>query len=276
MTGHRTLAYVPVALLGVGLVAACGVKEKTMAVPGTVMNVVQITGGVDPQNSCTPPAPPVPMPMSWFNSLPVAQQSLAVVGFQIWRNTADGGACQEHKDIAYRGLFQYDLSNVAPLKTVTKASITFLTKIMPPDVTPDASNLCSANSGGLGSLWEVTPIVSFAPGLMILAPTYTPPSTTLTAAAFPAGQKYVAFTVPWVGGQIGTNASTMASGTGGASFTVDVTGRVQAALTAGAPVIQFMLSGTDEAFPRTTPPPASIDCRTQVEVQDMTVTYVGS
>ena len=98
----------------------------------------------------------------------------------------------------------------------------------------------------------------------------------LTPASFPAGQKYVAFTMPWVAGQIGTNASTLASGTGGASFTVDVTGRVQAALAANAPVIQFMLSASDEAFPRTITPPASIDCKTLVDVQSMTVTYAGS
>lgn len=275
MTRHRATALLPIGLVTVGLLAAC-VKEKTLTVPATLMNMAQVSGAVDDQNSCAPPAPPVPMPMAWFNSLPVAEQGLSVVGFQVWRNTANGGACTEHKDIAFRGLFQYDLSTVAPLKTVTKASITFVTKIMPPDVTPNASNLCSANSGGLGSLWEVTPTIGFTFGMNVLAPTYTPGTNTLAPASFPAGQKYVAFTVPWIAGQIGSNASTLASGLGGASFTVDVTGRVQAALAANAPVIQFMLSATDEAFPRTTPPPASIDCRTLVDVQSMTVTYVGS
>jgi len=276
MQRHRAPAVLSLTLLGLGLLTACPVKEKTMTVPATLMNMAQVSGGVDDQNSCAPPAPPVPMPMAWFNGLPVAEQQLAVVGFQVWRNTANNGACMEHKDIAYRGLFQYDLSTVAPLKTVTKASITFVTKIMPPDVTPNASNLCSPNSGGLGSLWEVTPTVPFTPGMTVLGPVFTPGNNTLGATAFPAGQKYVAFTVPWIAGQIGTNASTLASGTGGASFTVDVTGRVQAALTANAPVIQFMLSATDEAFPRTVPPPASIDCRTLVEIQSMTVTFVGS
>ncbi len=276
MKRHRSTAALALALLSMGLLAACGVKEKTMTVPATVMNLAQVSGGVDPNNSCTPPLPSAPMPDAWWSSLAVAEQQSAVVGFEIWRNTANSGACEEHKDIAYRGLFQYDLSTVAPLKTVTKASITFVTRILPPDVTPNGSNLCSANSGGLGSLWEVTPTVPLNFGMNVLPPIQTPGDNTLGATAFPAGQKYVAFTMPWVAGQIGANASTLASGTGGASFTVDVTGRVQAALAAGAPVIQFMLSASDEAFPRTVPPPASIDCKTLIQVQDMTVTFVGS
>ncbi len=247
-----------------------------MTVPASVMSMAQVSGVVDQNNSCTPPSTPAPMPSGWWYSLQPAEQALAVVGFEVWRNTANNGACQEHKDIAYRGVFQYDLSTVAPLKTVTKASITFVTKIMPPDATPNGSNLCSANSGGLGSLWEVTPTTSFNAGMNVLTPIVTPGNDTLMGAAFPAGQKYVAFTMPWIAGQIGPNASTLASGTGGASFTVDVTGRVQAALAANAPVIQFMLSSSDEAFPRTVTPPASIDCKTLVDVQAMTVTFVGS
>jgi len=276
MKRHHASALLSVALLGLGLSAACGLSNKTMTVPATVMNMAKVSGMADLNNSCTPPSPTAPMPDAWWAGLGVAEQGMAAVGFQIWRNTANGGACQEHKEIAYRGLFQYDLASVAPLKTVTKATIIFVTKIIPPDVTPQASNLCSVNSGGLGSLWEVTPSIPFAGGMTVLALSPPDPTGVVTSAAFPSGTKLVAFTSPWLAGSIGANASTLASGLGGASFEVDVTGRVQAALTANQPVIQFMLSATDEAFPRPIAPPASIDCRTLVEVQSMTVTYVGS
>jgi hypothetical protein len=262
----RSRMFALTVLSAVSVLNSCGLSNKTLTVPATVMDMAQVTGVVDQNNSCTPPTSPAPMPDAWWNAQPTANQQMPAVGFQIWRNEANGGACQEHKDIAYRGFFQYDLSTVAPLKTVTAASITFVSKVLPPDATPNASNMCDARSGGLGSLWDVTPTIPFPGGMMVLPPN----------VPFPPGMKLVAFTLPWVPGKVGTHTTTDSTGASGASFTVDVTSRVQKALADSQPVIQFMFSGTDEAFPRPITPPASIDCLTLIEVQSMTVTYVGS
>jgi hypothetical protein len=99
---------------------------------------------------------------------------------------------------------------------------------------------------------------------------------TLSPVPFPPGFRLVPFTLPWVAGAIGTHTTTLATGLGGASFTVDVTGRVQNALATNQPVIQFMLSSSDESFPRPITPPASVDCLTLFQIQEMTVTFVGS
>jgi hypothetical protein len=199
---------------------------------------------------------------------------LVPVGFEIWRNGADGGACTEHKEIAYRGVFQYDLASVAPVKeTVTAAKITLLSKVLPSGVTPSASNLCDPSAGGLGSLFEVAPPVPMSSNLQVLTASIGPGGT-VTSSPFPAGARVVGFPIPWQPGTFGP-ATTTPSGAGGAVFTVDVTPRVKAALAEGRPAIQFMLSSSDEAFPRPIPPPSSIDCRTLYEVRNLEITYVG-
>lgn len=276
MERHRAPAALALSLVTLSLLTACGLTKKTLAVQPSLMNMAIVSGVADQNHSCTPPSTPAPMPDAWWNAQPVANQQLVTAGFQIWRNLANAGACQEHKEIAYRGFFQYDLSTVAPLKTVTGASITFLSKIIPAGATPNASNLCDSRTGGLGSLWEVTPTVPFTFGMTVPSPVVGADGVTVTSGSFPPGSRLVAFTLPWIAGSIGANTTTMATGLGGASFTVDVTGRVQNALANNQPVIQFMLSSSDESFPRPITPPASIDCLTLFQVNEMTVTYVGN
>jgi hypothetical protein len=264
------------ALGAAGVFTACGLTNKTLTVQPSLMNMAQVSGLADPNHSCAPPSTPAPDPAAWFAGQSATNKQLLAVGFQVWRNLANNQACQEHKDIAYRGFFQYDLSTVAPLKTVTKATISFASKIIPASATTNASNLCDSKTGGLGSLWEVTPTIPFTSGMNVLTP--APPSGNgiLSPLPFPPGTKLVAFTLPWIAGAVGTHTTTLATGQGGASFDVDVTGPVQQALTSNQATIQFMFSASDEAFPRPIVPPASIDCLTQFEVQAMTVTYVSS
>jgi hypothetical protein len=257
------------------LSAACVTTRSLTVSPGT-MGMANVAGQADPNNSCSPPAPAAPQPAARWSAEPPSNRLLVPVGFEIWRNTADGGACTEHREIAYRGVFQYSLATVAPVKeTVTVAKITFFSKILPSGVTPAASNLCSPASGGLGSLFEVTAPTQMFSNLQVLSSTLGP-NNTVVPAAFPAATRLVAFPMPWLPGAIGANTTSSPTGLGGAAFTVDVTARVKAALASNQPVIQFMLSSSDEAFPRSIPPPTSIDCRTLYEIRDLEITYVGN
>lgn len=267
------LASASLALL---LLAACPLSNKTTTVAATIMDMAQVSGGLDPNHSCTPASTPAPDPAAWWTAQSIANKALVSVGFQLWRNLANNGNCQEHKELAYRGFFQYDLSTLAALKTTVSESIGFASKVIPSGATPNASNLCDARSGGLGSLWLVSPAITVQTGMNVLPPSVVSGSTVVSPAPFPPGQKLVAATLPWVAGSLGTKASTSASGAGGAIWTVDVTGPVQTALNNHQAAIQFMLSSSDEAFPRTVPPPASLDCLTLFEIQPMTVTYVGN
>ena len=74
----------------------------------------------------------------------------------MWRNTTD--SCTENTGVLYRGVIQYDLTSVVALMgTTTKAELSFYTKVLPSGVTPNATNLCDPNDGGLGSLFVLTP-----------------------------------------------------------------------------------------------------------------------
>jgi hypothetical protein len=276
--GHTMHEQFGAALVVVAAIAtsACGVTTHHLMVQAATTNMAQLNGAPDPSHGCTPPSPVAPLADVRWNAEPPSNKSLLAVGFEVWRNTADQGACTEHRETAYRGIIQYDLTNVIPVKdTLGTAQLSFSSKILPSGVTPSASNLCDPHQGGLGSLFEVNaPLQPLASNMIMLQGIIA--SAPGTPATFPAGTRLVAFPIPWVAGPIGNNASTAASGTGGASFTVDVTSRVQNALAAGKTEIQFMLSGSDEAFPRPIPPPSSIDCRTLYQVNALDVAYLGN
>lgn len=276
---HRPSALVAVVpgILAVLLVGACGLQKKSMTVGATVNDIAQVSGWADPNNSCAPPTTAAPDPVAWYAAQSPTNKRWGSVGFQVWRNLANNGACQEHKEIAYRTMIEFDLTTVAALKTFTSARLTLASKVLPADVTADASNLCDSHSGGLGSLWDVAPPVPVLTGMTVLPLAPPNPNGPVTpGAGFPVGRKLVGFTLPWIAGTISPVATTLASGQGGATFTVDVTGSVQNALNANQSTVQFMLSSTDEAFPRPITPPASIDCLTLIEVQPMNIAYVGS
>jgi hypothetical protein len=248
------------------LAAGCGTSQSVSAAFKTT-NLVLEKGSTNTTTSatCDPPSPPRPDPVGRWNAEPAQNKTLVATGFEVYRNSTD--SCTEHMGVLYRGIVEYDLAPVIALKgTTTKAVLTFWSKILPSGVTPNASNLCDPHDGGLGSLMVVTPTpVQIQNTAMV--------DLTGPNASFPTGNKLVAFPIPWISGPIsGTNASSTASGTGGAAFTVDVTGAVLTALGNNKTTIQFMLSGSDEAFPRSTPPPSGFDCRTLVEFNQLDVT----
>ena len=251
-------------IAGIILNVACG-STKTVTVQPATANLVLMRGATNTTESavCDPPSPPRPDPVGRWNAEPPENKTLLAVGFEVWRNTTD--SCTENKGVMYRGVIQYDLTSVVALKgTTTKAALSFSTKVLPAGATANASNLCDAHDGGLGSLFAVNPppIQLFSNMVDLTAPN----------ASFPAGTRLVAFPIPWVGGTIGSNATSTSSGPGSAGFTVDVTGSVLNALAVNMTTIQFMLSGSDEAFPRSTPPPSSFDCRTLFQVDPLEIT----
>jgi hypothetical protein len=85
-------------------------------------------------------------------------------------------------------------------------------------------------------------------------------------------------TFPWAPGQItqgvqtGVMVNTQPSGTGGASFTVDVTSYLNGALNRGDTSMSFMLSGSDEA-PVAVFPAGAIDCKTVYRFGNLTIEH---
>ena len=230
-----------------------------------VVTVTLMRGAVDPANTCTPATPPSPpVPNVWFNSLPPGQPPKVVgegvVGFNLWRNTTD--SCLEYRQDLYRTEFSYPLASATAFKgLVTKAELT-LSSVVIPAVRP--GSLCQAMTGAGGSL------------LALPATTVLPPAVfTLLApnVAFDAGPRVFAMTFPWIAGAIPNNTTTQAAGGGRASFTVDVTARLNAALTAGDAAMVFALSGSDEDLP-VVPPPGAFDCRTIYQAGPLAITHL--
>jgi hypothetical protein len=220
-------------------------------------------GLVDNVNTCSPATPPSPpAPDVWFTSLPITSPEKTanngVVGFNVWRNTTDG--CLEARQDLYRTRFSYDLTGSTNLRgLVTGAELTFSTVTVP----APSGIFCQAVSGGGGSLFRL------ATGTPVPAAAFTllpPPSQ------FPTTGRIFGMTNPWIAGTIQPGVTTLASGLGGASWTVDLTNRVQGAIDQGLADLTFEISGSDETR-ITTSPAGSTDCRTVFRVGPLTIKH---
>jgi hypothetical protein len=195
--------------------------------------------------------------------MPPNNRTFPFVGFETWRNTTDG--CLESRLDVYRALVTFNVASVSNLKgLVQKAELIVSTRALPPGVGGNAG--CIAFTGGAGSLQRFGPAaagtlppVSGAGSLDRLQP----------AEAFPSGQTVFTFPSPWAAGTVAGAAdptTTIASGTGGAAFSVDVTSQVNAALNGGSSGMSWMLTSAFEG-PLPSPVTTPVDCKTSYSFQ---------
>lgn len=247
---------------------------ETRVIPNVITLAKINSKGINPLNANDWLSPTWLAPEDWWRSLPTTQPPRAglhgVVGFEILFDT-QGGASKFRQDL-YRVGFSYDLTPHQNLRgLVTKAELTFFSAVLPPGV--GLNSLCQPVTGGGGSL-------------IVLAPAATLPTAPLrmvylgsanAAAPYPSGTRL--FSIPqgppqtWLGGTIAPGVTAMATGQGTASFTVDVTAPVNAALERGATALSFMISGSDEANVTVFPPGAQ-DCRTTYRIDDLVITHL--
>lgn len=247
-------------------VACDGNPPTTTSVGLSVATLVKTSGLVDTQNNCNPAVPAAPDVQAWWNALPPINRTFPFVGFETWRNTTD--SCLESRLDVYRALVTFNMTSVANLKgLVTKAELIISTRALPAGVVP-ANPSCIAFTGGAGSLVLVGPA---AAGTL---PTVTGAGSLDTLQpneAFPSGQTVFSFPNPWTAGSVTSTTTTTASGTGGAVFTVLVTGVVNAALDRGDAGMSWMLTSAFEG-PLAGPVASPLDCKTSYKF-DLQITH---
>lgn len=287
MVGSSSNSFVVMAMAGVLSLVACNgnqgrITPITTPVSPTVLTMGTVhSDGMQPQNSCANLLSSAATPQEWWNSLRPNQSPKAVgeaaVGFEIQfaTTTTATGNCSQYRQQLYRSGFAYDLSQLQNLKgLVTKAQLSFSSFILPSGVS--SRGVCQPVTGGGGSL-------------LILRPGVTLPSATSGFAdlgatipgqpPFPNGASVFGMTFPWIAGpittgvQTGVTVTTLATGLGGASFSVDVTNYLNGALNRGDGSIGFMLSGSDEARP-TVFPAGPTDCKTVYKFGDLVIEHL--
>jgi hypothetical protein len=258
--GMRKAASACCALVITGVLAACDkpVQPISTSVGLSVATMVRTTGIIDTSgNTCNPALPPAPDVQAFWDGLSPDSRKNPFVGFELWRNTTDG--CLTSRVDVYRALVTFNTASVGNLKgLVTKAELQVETFAVPSGVTA-SSPACVAMTGGAGTLERFGPSVALPPvsgagSLEKLQP----------SEPFPSGNTVFAFPRPWTVGTVAGAASpttTVASGTGGAVFAVDVTSQVSAALNGSAPGMSWMLTSAFEG-PLTAPVGAALDCKT--------------
>lgn len=238
----------------------------------TVITIAKIGWkGIRPQNVNDWLSPTWPEIEDWWRSLPTTQPPRegleAVVGWEILYDTR--GTDDKFRQDLYRAGFSYDLSTRQNLKgMVTKATMTFSCYVLPSGVAPNT--LCQPMTGAGGSL-------------LVLAPAATLPVAPLDlaylgsmngAAPYPSASRLFSIPQgPYISGTIAPGVTTSPTGQGTASFTVDVTAHVNAALERGALQLSFMLSGADEAMPAaflSTPK----DCKTIYKFGELVIQHL--
>ncbi len=268
--------------------AACGlvlsgcpqppVNPITSDLQPSVITIAKIqSGGILPEN-CNDWTSPWLAPQDWWNSLHVGQSpkalNQAAVGFELKFDTH--GNCSKFRQDLYRAGFSYDLSGSASLKgLVSKATLTFSSVILPSGAS--TTGLCQPMTGGGGSLLIVRTLngARLPPSVAAFAYLGSGPSAT----PFPDSAAIFGMTFPWVPGQIvagvqtGITVNTQPSGTGGATFTVDVTSYLNGALNQGAGSLSFMLSGSDEASTAVFPP-GPLDCKTSYQFGPLAIVHL--
>jgi hypothetical protein len=219
---------------------------------------VKTTGIIDVNNDCSHAVPPAPDIQAWWNNLPPINRTFPFVGFEIWRNTFDG--CETTRLDVYHALVTFNMASVSNLKGLVKAAtLKVNTRALPAGVGAGAN--CIAFTGGAGKLDRFGAATGPLPvtgggTLSILQP----------SDPFSAGNSTVfTFENPWAKRDVFPGAasptSTIASGTGGASYVVDVTSQVVAALNGGAAGMSWVLT-SDMEGPLSAPSATSIDCKT--------------
>ena len=266
---HRYLLLLPVFALGVLSVVGSGggpvIQLNTTMVGLSVGTLVKTSGIIDVTNNCNPATPPAPNIQAWWNGMPPTNRTFPFVGFELWRNSTDG--CTTSRVDVYRALVTFNMASVSNLKgLVNKAELIVSTRALPAGVTAGNTS-CVAFTGGAGTLERFGPAVagnlppvSGAGVLTQLQP----------ADPFPVGNVVFTFPRPWASGNVPGAANpttTLASGTGGATFTVDVTNQVTAALNGGFAGMSWMLTSAFEG-PLTGPVASGgLDCKTSYAFQ---------
>jgi hypothetical protein len=255
------------------------VTSLTTSVTPTVSTMAYIqTKGIMPQNCNDWLSPSWKTPQDAWNSRSPGQKPNAanegIVGFDQLFDTRPGGGCTKFRQDLYRLGFNYDLTSLQNLKgLVSKAELSFSSLVLPSGVNP--TSMCQPVIGGVGSLKIVRPPATLPPAPSAFSDLGSGPAP----APFPNDAQVFATLSPWIAGpittgvQTGVTVSTIASGTGGASYTVDVTSYLNGALNRGDTMFAFMLSGSDEG-PIGTFPAGAIDCKTVYAVNNLTITHL--
>ena len=272
----RASALILVNIAGVLGIVGTGTNTTTTNVSPNVITMSYIfTKVINPEN-CNDWTTSWQFPQDWWNSIvpthPPRVAGDGEVGFEIqFANNSDSSCSQARLDL-YRAGASYSLSGLSG--PITKATLSLSSVVLPSGIT--SVGLCVPMTGGGGALQIVRAPVTLpaAPsGFAYLGSGPAPPP-------FPAGATIVNFPIPWVPGTLTNSAvggastltTTAASGSGGATFTVDVTPWVSGAIAQGRPTIEFMISGSDES-PFTVPPPAALDCKTTYAISALSVTH---
>lgn len=260
----------------VGAVLACRPTPTiSTAIDPATMSMGMITlGAIEPQNCNDWLSPSWKAPLDWWNSLPATLPPKGVhrtvVGFEILFDTRSG--CRKARQDMYRAGFSYDLSGQSGLKgLITKAALTYSSSILPSGVGNHAD--CETVTGGGRTLLILRPgsALPAAPGGFVQLPGLPP-------AGFPPTSQLYASLSPWIAGPVttglptGVTANTVATGQGGASFTVEVTPYVVGAIDRGDPSISFMLGGSGET-PFSVVPPGPTDCRTWYTIGQLVIDH---
>jgi hypothetical protein len=229
------------------LSTAVAPRVHTFAKP---IGIIGASGG--DCSSAVPPAPPLPTPP--------AGVARGIVGFQLWRNTfSDCGAGRQD---LYRTVWAYDLTPHQNLKgLVVGATMNFSVYIMP---AAGSAPGCNAMTGGAGSLVRLQPTFAMPQGVF---------STLAIQDPWPSGSAMFTIPAPWQAGTVAPGVTTLATGLGGASFSVDLKDRVIGALNAGHASMVFMLTGSSETQVTNTSPPTNADCRTTYQFSPLTITH---
>jgi hypothetical protein len=248
----------------------------TTVAPAVVTMAAIHSEGINPENCNDWTSPSWTMPQQWWNGLqPTSPPKVAgqgVVGSNVLFDTAPGGGCTKYRQDLYRPGVTYSLAGLTLKGLVQSASLTFSSVVLPASTT----GLCQPMTGGGGSLVLVRPTSTVPAGASGFADLGGPGPL---AMPFPSSAQVFGMTFPWVPGQItsgvqsGVTVNTQASGTGGASFTVDVTSYVVGSFNRGDSSIAFMLTGSDENTPSVFPPGA-LDCRTIYRFENLTIVHL--
>lgn len=251
-------------LFGIACVPGPAPTPLTTMVGRSSGTFVKTSGLIDVSNTCTPATPPAPDVAGFWNAQPPTNRLFPIAGFEIWRNTTDG--CTTTRLDTYRAVTTFNMASVSNLKgLVTHADLIVSPRALSAGV--GAHPACIAFTGGAGTLQRFGPATagnvpqfSAAGSLIQLPPPSSFPVATNTVFTFP---------IPWSSGTLAgasNPTSTLASGTGGATFTVDVTGSVTAAVNGGTTAMSWMVTSAFEG-PLAAPSATSVDCKTPYDLR---------